>query len=293
MFLIGRHVGIHYSLLESVRHAHDIHCQIMQIFLGPPTQITVKAKSKADLARVGDELNKYKIILVIHGSYAINLCHPAGSNRFTTSVNSLVKDLKSAEVIGKRCLGVIIHMGKNVNKLSVEHAIMNYVMGLRDALEATASANIILEMGASQGTEVASRISGLKKIFWSLDKHERRRIKFCVDTCHIWATGYDISTVAGVKKFFDEFDEAIGIKSIVCVHFNDSQTPLGSHVDRHADLGQGYIGTVGLKAFARIARRYQIPLIMETPLNTIDVKTKKPITFADEKKTVTEYIKKK
>lgn len=293
-FGIGRHINTTHGFVTAPAYGKKIGCDIIQIFLGSPQQIISKPRSSADLKIFGQELSKYKLLLAIHGSYTINLCHPKGTRSFTMSVKSLVQDLIASELIGKRCIGVIIHMGKNVatNKISDKQALNNFIFGLKEALsKSPSSTTIILETGASQGTEIASTIDGLSEIYWALTKEERERISFCIDSCHIWATGYDISTPAGVKNFFTEFNEKIGIDRISCIQFNDSKTPLGSCVDRHADLGYGYIGTKGLKAFARYAKQHQIPLIMETPLDSVDPTTNKDVTFQGELTKIKSWLK--
>lgn len=282
---IGRHINISGDFLFIPAYAESIGCDIFQIFLGSPQKVLSKARSKDELLKFGKELEKRKIDMVIHGSYTINLCHPTNTGRFQTSLRSLIQDLNASVNFGSCCLGVIIHMGKNIpeNKINNEQALKNYVMGIKMALTATPkNTTIILETGASQGSEVGSKISELAKIYWNLNKIERERVKFCIDTCHIWATGYDISVPVGVRKFFDEFDNKIGIKKISCIHFNDSKTPLESHVDRHADIGYGYIGEKGLREVAYFAKRNMIPIIFETPLDTINKNTNCEITFIDE-----------
>ena len=89
---------------------------------------------------------------------------------------------------------------------------------------------------------------------------------FCIDTCHIWTVGYDISTVCGVKKFFNDFEKYIGINKISCIHFNNSLSHLGSRLDRHGDIAYGMINIKGLSAFAKFCNKNKIPLITETPL---------------------------
>ncbi|AEQ33272.1 endonuclease 4 [Acanthamoeba polyphaga mimivirus] len=292
-YRIGRHINISSGFLSAPEYAESLGCTIFQIFLGAPQQVLSKARQQDELIKFSKELSKRNLKMVVHGSYTINLCHPKKSKKFEASVKSLVQDLNASSLIGSRCIGVIIHMGKNIpiNNISVDEAINNYILGLRHALSQTPeSTKIILETGASQGSEVASRIDGLAKIYFGLDEAERDRIFFCIDTCHIWATGYDISGSVGVKKFFREFDKKIGIENISCIHFNDSKTGLESKVDRHADLGYGEIKESGLMAVAEFAKSYNIPLIMETPLDAINVKTNREVTFAEEFRKVKKWI---
>lgn len=293
-FRIGRHINTSYGFVTAPAYADSLGCEVLQVFLGNPQSVNSKPKKEKDLEEFAAELIKYKLKMVVHGSYTINLCHPPKSKQFTSSVKCLVQDLNASSVIGKRCMGVIIHMGKNIkaNNITDQRAIRNYIRGLKKALaETPEDTTIILETGASQGTEVGSKIDGLEEIYWALDASERQRVKFCIDTCHIWATGYDISTVKGVKKFFGDFDRAIGIDRIACIHFNDSKTDLESNVDRHADIGHGFVGSIGLKAVLRFAQKHRIPIIMETPLDTVDHRTNKDVTFPQELAKIKGWLK--
>jgi deoxyribonuclease-4 len=88
----------------------------------------------------------------------------------------------------------------------------------------------------------------------------------CIDTCHAHSAGYDLSTPANVQNFFDQIEKTITLKKVICFHLNDSKTPFGSRKDRHENLGKGSIGEGGLAAFANLATKHNIPLILETPL---------------------------
>ena len=293
-FRIGRHINTSHGFTTAPAYADSIDCEVLQVFLGNPQAINSKPKQEKDLIKFSSELNKYKLKMVVHSSYTINLCHPPKSKQFQASVRSLVRDLNATHIIGKRCMGVVIHMGKNIkaNNITNQQAIRNYIRGLKKALSETPDDTIIiLETGASQGTEVGSKIDGLEEIYWALDAKQRRRVKFCIDTCHIWATGYDISTRVGVRKFFNEFNRAIGIDRIACIHFNDSKTGLDSNVDRHADLGHGHIKSVGLKAVLKFAQKHKISVIMETPLDTVNPKTNKDVTFPQELAKIKKWLR--
>lgn len=284
-FRIGRHINISHIFFATPSYAECLGCTIFQIFLMIPQRIMTKSKQKEELIKFGKQLEKKDLKMVIHGSYSINLCHPHKNKKFVSSLKSLVQDLNSSADIGKNCLGVIIHMGKNVpeNNITDEEALQNYVEGLKKALKITPkNTTIILETGASQGHEVGSKIDGLAKIYNGLTNMEKERIMFCIDTCHIFATGYDISDKIGVNRYFKEFDDKIGLDKIALMHFNDSKTKLGSGVDRHADLGYGFIKEKGLKAVAQFAKKHNISLVCETPLDSINVKTNREITLEEE-----------
>lgn len=293
-FRIGRHINVSQDFVTTPWYAKDSGYNIFQIFIGIPQKILSKNIRKEELIKFGKELEKKKLKMIIHGSYTINLCHPIKSKKYQSSIKSLVYDLEGSADIGNNCLGVIIHMGKNIpeNKISDEQALNNYVNGLKEALLSTPKNTIIiLETGASQGSEIGSELDGLAEIYWKLNDNERKRINFCIDTCHIWATGYDISSVVGVKKFFKEFEDKIGIEKIACIHFNDSKTALQSCVDRHADLGYGFIKSIGLETIAKFAKKKGIPLIFETPLDAINKNTNREITAEEELARVKSWLK--
>lgn len=292
-FRIGRHINISKGFVTTPWYAEKLGCTIFQIFLGIPQRILSKKRQENELIEFREQLEERDMMMVVHGSYTINLSHPSTSPKYKASLKSLIQDLDSSLIIGERCLGVIIHMGKNIpeNKITNRQALDNYIYGIKQALLETKNSTIILETGASQGNEVGSDIDGLTYIYWSFNERERERIMFCIDTCHIWATGYDISNSSGVKNFFNEFDEKIGIKKISVIHFNDSKTGLNSHVDRHADLGYGHIRDNGLRQIAKFAKKHKIPIVMETPLDAIDKNTNQEITFEDEYQKVLSWIK--
>ncbi|MEM0354028.1 MAG: deoxyribonuclease IV [Thermoplasmata archaeon] len=296
MSKFGRQFDFRLGIVDAPSIAKELGYGIFQIFLGAPERANSRARKVSELKKMGEELERNKIEMVIHGSYTINLCHPRRSRMYKTSVRSLVRDLCASSIIGNRCIGVIVHMGKNIlsNNITNDEALGNYVSGLKDALKvAPKDTTIILETGASQGREVGSKIEDLAKICRSLGKSEQSRVKVCVDTCHIWASGYDISTGNGVSKFFKRFDRLIGIDKISIIHLNDSKTPLGSGVDRHADLGYGYINKIGLKKVAKFARKMNIPVIFETPLDAINPITNQEISPDEELKLFVSWLRTK
>ena len=266
--------------------ARSLSYDTFQVFLGSAMRIYCTPKTEKVLIGFRDELRKNHVTVVIHGSYTINLCHPESNPKHNKSITALVSLLKQVEVIGKRCMGVIIHMGHNMkeNNTSIKESLKLYAEGLKKALRlAPGRSKIVLETGASQGSEVGSRLEQLSEIYDYLDESEKNRVRFCIDSCHIWASGYDIGSVSGVNDFFEQFDRLIGLSRIVCIHFNNSMNPLGSHVDRHADLSFGAIPEEGIREIARYAKKLQIALITETPLVNV--------TAEEELETMKGYVK--
>lgn len=295
-FRIGKHISTYGDggFTNIPFFADSIGCRCFQIFLDSPLISISKARLSDDLKKFSSALQELDLVMVVHGSYTINFCNKSQCKKYGNSVRSLVADLNSSIIIGKRCLGVIIHMGKNVkdNLIGEDEAIKNYINGLKEVLSVTpAESTIILETGAGQGTEIGTKLDQLEEIYKGLDLKQRERIGFCIDTCHIFASGYDIRTKKGVRDFFSEFENRMGKKKISCIHFNDSKTELGSRIDRHADLLWGKIGEEGLREVAILACENFIPLILETPLESVNKKTNLDITFEDELALVRLWVK--
>ena len=263
---IGGHLNLHGNFTETPLYAPSVGYTIFQVFIANPRGLNFRERDEEEFRQFSANLQVSDTMMVIHACYTINLCHPQGSARWASSVAATIYTLQGAVAIGTRCIGAIIHMGKNVKDLAINdgEAMVNFVRSVDYILTRT-EGTLILETGAGQGTEVGTSIEYLAYIYWSVAEDLQNRVKICIDTCHIWAAGYDISTVAGVNGFFKFFDEQLGIDKVACVHLNDSKNDCGSRVDRHEDLGRGRIGETGLKAVVWKCMQYQIPVITETP----------------------------
>lgn len=283
MELIGRHINIDNDFIGTPEYAKKIGCSIFQIFLGPPHLSMYKMRESNALVSFGNALKLHSIKVVIHGNYTINLAHPAGSYKGNMSINNAIKELTATYNVGSQCIGLIIHVGKNIkdNNLAKEDAMNHFIENINVILSKThESTTLIVETGSSRGTEICTSIEDLSHLYNHV--HQKHRLFFCVDTCHIWATGYDISTKKGANDYMDTFDKLIGLNKIKCIHFNNSHDQCGSKKDHHDDLMSGMINQEGIGEMARIAVKRGIYLIMETPLTSYDPKTNKPITFTDE-----------
>lgn len=205
----------------------------------------------------------------IHSAYTLNFSKNAREEH-PYWIDAMVKELTIADMIGAR--GCVLHMGKAV-KLSQEEAEQNMydnVISLLDRVKAAGiRAKLILETSAGQGSEIlATRnndISRLAAFFKRFPTSYHNNLAFCIDTCHVFAAGYDISTKPQVEAFFKDWETKIGIKHVAVIHFNNSVHELGSGKDRHACLEYGKIPLEGLQAFATHASKHRIPLVLETP----------------------------
>jgi deoxyribonuclease-4 len=139
------------------------------------------------------------------------------------------------------------------------------VTSLDEVVAATPSSNvrIALETTAGQGSNLGYRFAHLAEIIARVKRPQRLAV--CVDTCHLFAAGYDIRTATGYRKTMRELDNVVGAERVVAFHLNDSKTPLGSRVDRHAHIGQGQIGRAGFRRVLRDGRWGGLPMVLETP----------------------------
>lgn len=237
-----------------------------QIFLSSPQSYIAPRHSDQELSALKQQLLKYNIGIVIHGSFMLNFCNDQASSTHTKAVDLLVKDLNDSVKLG--AIGVIIHMGKRL-EMEEKTAIDNYVIGIKSVLKKSNQKSIvILETGAGCGSEVCTKISELGNLYDKFTKEEKERIKFCIDTCHVYSAGYDLSNDHYIKIFDMMIDSHLSWDKVVCIHLNDSKCKLDSRKDRHADLTTGYIKTDGLKKFVQLCHKKNIPMILETPCDT-------------------------
>jgi deoxyribonuclease-4 len=198
---------------------------------------------------------------VSHGSYLINLASAnAGLRR--QSLEAMADELDRAEALG--LLGVVLHPGCYTDG-SEAHGLALIAEALDQLLAERRRGRtlVILEHTAGQGTALGRSFDQLGSIIEAM--HHHRRVGVCLDTCHLLASGYDIGSPEGYARTFQQFGRIVGFERLKVFHLNDSKRPLGSRVDRHAHIGEGF---VGLEAFRRLVndRRFRrLPMLLETP----------------------------
>ncbi|OAG29813.1 hypothetical protein NEIG_01159 [Nematocida sp. ERTm5] len=198
--------------------------------------------------------------LLPHGSYLINLAQP-DKEKADRSYNLFLDELVRCDQLGIPLCN--IHPGSNVGKLPIEAACMLISNSINKAHKATQSVVVVIENMAGQGNTVGSKFKELKLIIDGVENKDR--IGVCLDTCHLFGAGYDITTKEKFKKVMEDFDRTVGLEYLKGVHLNDSKEPLGSKRDRHECIGKGLIG---LEAFSYIMNSSifnEIPMILETP----------------------------
>ena len=267
----GHHILTKYGFTTTADYAHKTGANIFQMFIRSPHSYKASRRAKKDLIKVRNSARKYGIKILVHGNYMMNFCNPEDSFIHKRSTVILKEDLEDALTL--EALGVVVHMGHNVKKLKLaqEEAEKNFIKGLETALKNSSDkSTIILETGAGQGDEVFTKLNELGNLRRRIDKKYHHRIKFCIDTCHIFAAGYDVSSPKYVRMLDDTIENFLGWDNVAVIHFNDSKEPLNCHKDRHQDVGKGYIGLDGLTEFGKICYKHNIPMVLETPSDEYD-----------------------
>ncbi|MGB9768817.1 MULTISPECIES: deoxyribonuclease IV [Dictyoglomus] len=192
----------------------------------------------------------------IHAPYVVNIASP-DEKVFNLSIKKVIEELKLAEELEWE--GLIIHPGSS-KKMGKEVAKRNFFKALEKILEEDIKAKLIVENSAGEGDGWGSTLED----FYSIHE-EFPSIYFCIDTCHLFAAGYNLKNPRVCKETFYSFFERIPVEKLVLIHINDSHFPLGSHRDQHAHIGKGAIGIGGFKNLLSIPEIRKIPLILETP----------------------------
>lgn len=265
-FYIGHNINISHGLVSSSDYAKSIGANFYQIFLHNPQKYGATKHSKKDILALKTKLKDNGQKLVIHGSFMTNFCNEVDDYRHKKAIDLVISDLNYSRILG--AIGVVIHMGKRL-KMDRDYALSNYVKGIKTVLANTENSTIIFETGAGVGTEICTDIFCLKELYDKFTDKEKERIKFCIDTCHIHASGYDIGHPQFCKVYCNLVEIVLGWDNVVCVHLNDSKCSLNSRKDRHADLGEGTISLEGLKRFVKFCYKKDIPIVLETPCDYI------------------------
>ena len=246
----------------ALKRAKEIGADICQIFVKNNMQWFGKAPSAQDIALYRTELAASRISAVFgHAGYLINLGAPSSENR-QISVRSLIQEIEFATTLGVPFL--VLHPGAHLGA-GEQAGIEQIVSGLNEVLGATKKSpvRIALENTAGQGSCLGNKVTHLAAIFDKVARPDRLGV--CLDTAHFFAAGYDIRTPKGWDTAIGEVSRLIGLKEVLAFHLNDSKTDLGSRVDRHAHIGEGFIGKPGFRHIVNDARFKKIPGCLETP----------------------------
>ena len=275
----GAHMSIKNGIPSAINEINSLGGNMIQIFISNPmsTKFSIDETkwNEKNCNLIKNTLETTDSKIVIHLPYVINLAKPLPIPSDMANcwwINMICNQLKISDLINS--IGCVVHVGKHLD-LTVQEGKDNMYDGLKYVINFIRNKKIksyiILETAAGQGSELLttknSSLDDFANFYNRFTDDDKQHIKICVDTCHIFAAGYDIRKKEQVKEFFDNFNELIGLHNIALIHLNDSKSDCGSCVDRHENLGHGKIGIEGLRHFIRFAIYYRIPTVLETPSN--------------------------
>jgi len=258
--LIGAHVSPAGGLPKAIERGSERGCRAIQIFNQSPRMWRGTAYREEDVRAFRAAMDSSPIdAVLIHAVYLLN-CASEDPDIRAKSLASLIQSLRAGGAIGAS--GVVLHPG-SAKSGDAGSAIARAGRTVREALSESEDCPLHLENTAGAGGTLGRSIDELAALLDACDGSER--LGLCLDSCHLFASGYDIRTAAGVDGLVDEVSEKIGPGRIGSLHLNDSQTPLGSNRDRHANIGQGELGEDGCAAFLSAPAFAQLPCVLETP----------------------------
>lgn len=258
--------GAHMSTAGGLHNAFDIAraagCDCLQIFVKNQKQWSAKPLSDDDIRayQVAQRASGIKPI-VAHASYLINLGSP-DAVQWERSIAAVVDELHRCEAVGIR--GLVVHPGAHMGA-GVDAGIARIAAGL-DEIHSRApglKARVLLETTAGQGSSIGCEIEHLGRILHAVA--DPARVGVCLDTCHLFAAGYDLRDPQECERTIDRLKREVSLRRIACIHVNDSKGACGSRIDRHEHIGQGKIGDAGFRNLLCDARLARVPRILETP----------------------------
>ena len=259
--ILGSHVGMSGKemMLGSVKEALSYNADTFMLYTGAPQNTRRKDISELNIAPAREYMHTHGIKeFVVHAPYIINLANTVNPSTYELAIEFLALEIQRTAAMGSKVL--ILHPGAHVGA-GVEAGIDRIAQGLNEVLTGQEDCCIALETMAGKGSEIGRSFEELAALFDKVTHNEKLRV--CMDTCHLNDAGYDI--VNDFDGVIDQFDQLIGKDKIALFHINDSKNPRGAGKDRHANIGQGTIGTAALRYIVHHPNFMHLPKILETP----------------------------
>ena len=276
-FRIGFHVSIAGGIHKSVLNAQTIGCTAFQIFTRNPRGWAEKELEEDDINMFKSKLKEsgiQKDSVAAHMPYLPNLSGPDGE-MYQKSVDSFEHEIIRCSRLGIEFL--VIHLGSHREQgkdKGIEQLVKSCEMALdyfRSYYKKKMDVTVLLENSASQKNSLGDSLEELRQI---LDKLAKKTYGICLDTCHAFASGYDLSTEESCNQFINKFDKIVGLEVLKFIHLNDSKYEVGSHLDRHELVGCGKIGIEGFKTIVNNKAIGDIPMVMEPHVASVEEDTK-------------------
>jgi deoxyribonuclease-4 len=265
--MTGYKIGVHVPVIGGVRNvpliARELGAEAFAFFTKNQKQWKGKPLTPEDIEAFQRNLQEVGIpprFVLPHNGYLINIANPYEEKR-RKSLDSLREEAERAHLLGLETLN--FHPGSHLGLLPEEECLGLVAAGMNEILDAVPQITLVLETTAGQGSSIGYRFEHLAEL---IDRsHYPERVGICIDTCHIFAAGYELRTDEGYQSTLKTFDRLIGFRKLRGVHLNDSRSPLGSRIDRHASIGRGELGLETIRRILGDPRFEDVPLILETP----------------------------
>ncbi len=260
---VGAHVGVKGGVASAPVAAREIGAQAFALFTRNPSRWTSKpitADEASKFRTLCIDLDYPPELILPHDSFLINLGAP-DAEKLEKSREAFLDELHRCEQLGLKMLN--FHPGSHLNEMPADDCLDLIAESINMSLAATTGIKAVIENTAGQGSNLGYSFKQLARIIDHVD--DKSRVGVCIDTCHAYAAGYDLATPDGYDRTWQEFSDVVGFQYLCGFHLNDSKKGLGSHVDRHAPLGDGTLGIPFFERLMNDPRMGGIPLILETP----------------------------
>lgn len=262
MRYIGAHVSASGGVSNAPLNAQAIGANAFALFVKNQRQWNAKPLEKSEIDAFKANCAAAKISpehILPHDGYLINLGHPDELKR-EQSFSAFVDEIERCEQLGLVLLN--FHPGSHLNEISEEECLKNISECMNEALKRSKNIKLVIENTAGQGSNMGYKLEHLAYLIEH--SNDSSRVGVCIDTCHFFAAGYDISTPSAYAKSMAEFDAIVGYKFLSAMHLNDTKFGLGSKKDRHECLGKGALGISAFECIINDTKIGDIPLILET-----------------------------
>ena len=263
---LGIHTFTSGSLEKAALRAAELGANTFQIFSSSPRMWRAGTPDPRQICLLRAARERYDLYpLVIHVSYLVNLASIDPIIR-TKSIAAFRGELERAHALGAEFL--VLHPGSYRDSTS-DQGIAAFVLGLRDAAEGLPrhDVTVLLENTAGAGCHLGSRFEELRSLRDLAGELTELKVDYCLDTCHLLSAGYNIASITGWRETVRQAEAILGLTNVRVIHANDSKFPLGSHVDRHANIGEGFIGEDAFHRILTEPRMRDKPFILETPVD--------------------------
>jgi deoxyribonuclease-4 len=263
MKYIGAHVSASGGVQNAPENANSIGAKAFALFTKNQRQWISNPLTKASIKEFWETCEKYgykPFQILPHDSYLINLGHPE-PEPLEKSRASFLDEIQRCEQLGLDRLN--FHPGSHLNAISIDESLKRISVSINIVLDKTKGVTAVIENTAGQGTNLGHTFEQLRQIIDNVE--DKSRVGVCIDTCHAYTAGYDVKTPEGFRETFRKFGEIIGFEYLKGMHLNDSKKEIGTRVDRHESIGSGFLGDDTFRIVMNDPRFDNLPLILETP----------------------------